>query len=269
MNIQSLESPLSGHFEPNRQTWRLFKSQFFHLGATIVLIALFVMTLVLWLGRNLSHEGKVWFNTVVTILNLALALNFLEAFKDMAKIGRWRILSSRPYTPRKVDLTLGGESLMKLSELLLESFKPWKPLIVLACASWIFLNFPAQAIIALLTLNYSMDQGANSRGIYTQNGTVRAPNLACYFLWVGCPVQAGASMIVAHNFGEYVASQQSCTYYSDADIHSADQTCVFFSNANGLEFAYRYSETNPIDTVGAYPYMTDRVVKASIAQCYR
>ena len=174
----------------------------------------------------------------MTILNLALALNFLETFKDMAKIFRWRVLSSKPFTPREVDLILGGENLMKLTALLLESLRPLKLMIVVTCISWIFLNFVAQGTIAMLSLNYSMDQGADSSGTCTQNDAILAPNLSCYFLYVGCPVQPGASMITAHQLGESVWSQHGCVYHNDSEIHSADQSCSYFTNANGLEFAY-------------------------------
>ena len=268
-NRRLLDSNLSGQFSPNRQSWRLFKDQFFHLSVTLILVTLFVISLALWQNHNVSHQGKVWFNTLLTILNLALALNFLEAFKDMAKIGRWRILSSRPYTPREVDLILGGESLMKLTSLLFECLRPLKLTIVLACASWIFLNFLAQATIAMLSLNYSMDQGIDSIGTYTQSGTVQAPNLSCFFLGKGCPVQPGASMVIAHNYGEFVSSQNVCLYHNDSEILSGDQSCDVFKKVGAGEHAYRFSDYNPDDTNRAYPYLSNRTIKVSVEQCYQ
>ena len=56
----------------------------------------------------------------------------------MAKILRWRVLASRAFTVRETDLILGGESLMKLVELMQESVK--KPLIIFVCLLWVSLK---------------------------------------------------------------------------------------------------------------------------------
>ena len=58
-----------------------------------------------------------------------------EAFKDMAKVLRWRVLANRYFTVREADLILAGESLMKLGTLMRESRK--KPLTVFVCAFWV------------------------------------------------------------------------------------------------------------------------------------
>ena len=77
------------------------------------------MTLVLFeKNGNVSHDSKLWFNTIATVLSLTLGLNFLEAFKAMAKVLRWRVLANRPFTIREADLILGSESLMKLGTLM-------------------------------------------------------------------------------------------------------------------------------------------------------
>ena len=175
-----LDSSLSTDFNPNRQTWHLFKSQALRLLFTLGLIALFILTLILFeKAGNVSHSRKEWFNAVTTILNLALGLNFLEVFKDMAKVLRWRVLASRPSTMREADLILGGESLMKLWDLMRESRK--KPITFLACLLWILLNLLAQATIAMLSLNYSMDLGVGSKGAYTVAGIISAPRLDCFY----------------------------------------------------------------------------------------
>ena len=94
--------------------------------------------------NNVSHHRLVWYNTISTIINLALGLNFFEAFKDMAKVLRWRVLAYKSFTVREVDLILSGESLLSLGTLMWESAK--KPLTLLVCTSWIALNLLAQGL---------------------------------------------------------------------------------------------------------------------------
>ena len=138
-------SSLAEEFIPNKQSWQLFKDQGFRFFFTLLLIALYIMTFVLFESHNIvSHDQMIWYNTVSTIINLALGLNFLEAFKDMAKVLRWRVLANRSFTVREVDLILGGESLLNLGTLMWESMK--KPLTLLVCASWIGLNLLAQGL---------------------------------------------------------------------------------------------------------------------------
>lgn len=235
---------------------------------TIVLVALFVATLVAFeSARNVSHNSKLGFNAVTTILNLALGLNFLEAFKDMAKVLRWRVLADRPFTVREADLILGGESLMNLGTLMWESRK--KPVTVLVCASWIALNILAQATIAMLSLNYSMDSGINSTGIYTGHGNVSAARLDCYYVGGSCHVVPAAHLTTAHTYGELIRGQQCCRYHDDSGIQNANQTCPYFCHDNKQEFAYRYNVYNPSDTAHAYPCLTNRNVRASAGQYHR
>ena len=134
---------LADNFDPHKQSWQLFKDQALRLLFTLTLIALYIVTLILFeRANNVSHDSKVWYNTIVTILNLARGLNFLEAFKDMAKVLRWRVLANRSYTVREADLIMSGESLLKLGTLMWES--PKKPLTLLVCTVWISLNLLAQ-----------------------------------------------------------------------------------------------------------------------------
>lgn len=227
------------------------------------------MTLVLFeKAGNVSHDSKLWFNVITTSLNLALGLNFLEAFKDMAKVLRWRVLANRPFSVREADLILSGESLMKLGTLMLESFK--KPVTFLVCASWIALNIIAQGSIAILSLNYSMDSGINSTGIYAGHGNVSAARLDCYYQYnrETCDVSPATHMTTAHVYGELLLGRESCPYNDDSDIQNANQTCLYFRHNNGQEFAYRYAVYNPLDAAQAYPYLTDRIVRVSTGKCY-
>ena len=258
----------SADFDPNLQTWELFKSQALRLFFTLALIALFVLTLFRFeLAGNVSHESKEWFNAFTTILNLALGINFLEAFKDMAKVLRWRVLASRPSTIRETDLILGGDSLMTLWDLARESRR--RPITMLACVLWILLNLLAQATIAMLSLNYSMDRGSGSTGTYTVKGNVSAPRLDCFSRNNSCDASLVAPQTTAHSFGAFTQGQSCCTYNSTADIFSANQSCPYFCSADRSEFAYRFNEYNPSDTTFTYPHLTNRLITSKVEACYK
>ena len=118
------------------QAWTLFKEQAVRLGFTTILVVFVIATLQIYQNEDtVDHSNKITFNTIITVLNLALGLNFLEAFKDMAKVLRWRILANRKFSVRQTDLILGGESLLTLLKLMRESLK--KPLILFVCVTWV------------------------------------------------------------------------------------------------------------------------------------
>ena len=258
----------SADFNPNLQTWNLFKSQALRLSFTLGLIVLFVLTLVRFeQAGNVSHASKEWFNAFTTILNLALGINFLEVFKDMAKVLRWRVLACRPSTIRETDLILGGDSLMTLWDLTRESWG--RPITMIACLLWILLNLLAQATIAMLSLNYSMDMGSGSAGTYAVNGTILAPRLDCFARNNACDTTVVAPQTTAHSFGALTQGQTCCTYNITADIFSATQSCPYFCSADRREFAYRFNEYNPLDTTFIYPYLTNRLIKSKVEACYK
>ena len=65
-------------FEPNKQTRRLFREQALRLVFTALLVAGTVVALRLYEQQDtVAHSQKISFNVVITILNLALGLNFL------------------------------------------------------------------------------------------------------------------------------------------------------------------------------------------------
>lgn len=65
-------------FDPNKQTWRLFREQALRLVFTVLLVAGTIVALTVYEREDtVSHKGKITFNAVITILNLALGLNFL------------------------------------------------------------------------------------------------------------------------------------------------------------------------------------------------
>ena len=202
----------------------------------------------------------------MTVLGLALGLNFLESLKDLAKVLRWRILANRSFTIREVDLILGGESLMKLITLMWESTR--KPLTLFVCALWIFINLAAQGSIAVMGLTYSMDSGYASNGTYTKHGQVNVAKLDCYYSFGVCRAAAEAGMAVSHTYGQLTRGRMSCPYSNDSDIREASQLCYYFNHTKGQEFAYRFNEYNPGDTTLSYPFLTNRTIRASTGQCY-
>ena len=131
----------------------------------------------------------------------------------------------------------------------------------------------AQASIAVLGLTYSMDGGTDSTTIITSRGTVRVPQLDCYYDNGLCATRPAAPPEIvqnlAHFYGEITRGQLRCPYVTDSDIRAAAQNCTYFYNTANPEFALRYAEYNPKDHAHAYPYLTDRIIKASASDCYQ
>ncbi|KAL8733952.1 MAG: hypothetical protein Q9181_003365 [Wetmoreana brouardii] len=259
-------SASSRTFSPHKQLWQILGEQMWRLIFTAVLVVLVITVLKVYQDRGtVAHTDKITFNTIITVLNLALGLNFLEAFKDMAKVLRWRVLANRRFTVRETDLILGGESLTKLVTLMRESMR--KPLTLFVCICWL-----AQASIAMIGLTYSMDNGVGSHGITTSRNTVSVPRVDCYYNNGTCtthPFQPPeVAQNEAHSYGEITRALKSCPYTTDDDIYHAPQDCQYFTNRNGREFAYRFAEYNPKDLSRSYPYHTKRLIKASSGECY-
>ncbi|KAI9881078.1 MAG: hypothetical protein M1830_008236 [Pleopsidium flavum] len=253
-------------FDSKEQSRRLLRDQSIGLAVTILLVVLVIVTLKAFQDEgNISKHRKTGFNVIITTLSLALGLNFFEAFKDMAKVYRWRILASGQFSLRETDLILGGESLMKLIRLMVESWK--KPVTVFVCLAWIALNLIAQASIAMIGLTYSMDSGTDSNGTIFQPGTICAPKLDCYYGRGGCPIRDEVPQVLAHAYGEIVVGQNCCIYSTTADILNSPQTCYYFCRADQKEYAFRYAEYSPKDKARAYPYLTNRIITASSGDC--
>ncbi|KAL9579949.1 MAG: hypothetical protein Q9212_004785 [Teloschistes hypoglaucus] len=271
-NAGKIDMTCSRSFRPRNQLWKLLGDQMWRLIFTVVLVALVLITLRVYKNKGtVTHTDKIVFNTIITVLNLALGLNFLEAFKDMAKVLRWRVLANRKSSVRETDLILGGESLMNLVTLMRESMR--KPLTLTVCICWIALNLLAQASVALIGLNYSMDNGQNSRSIITSRGNVLVPRVDCYYNNGTCTTDPNEPPEIAqneaHSYGEITPGQNACLYTTDDDIFNAHQDCDYFINRNQQEFAYRFMEYNPDQGGGSYPYLTYRLIKASAGDCYQ
>jgi hypothetical protein len=234
---------------------------------TITFLSLVIVTLKAYEGAgNISDRKKTGFNVIITILSLFLGLNFFEAFKDMAKVYRWRILTKIPFTLREFVLIIGGESLMNLMHLIRESWT--KPVIVFACLAWIALNLLAQGSVALINLTYNVDGGTNSPGTISGPGTVLAPKLDSYYNFADDrPMFEEVPQSLAHSFGEAVTGRSCCDYNTTASILDYTRECYYFCRHDRQEYAFRYSEYSPRDTAQAYPYLTDRIITASPGAC--
>lgn len=115
-----------------------------------------------------------------------------------------------------------------------------------------------------------MENGTNSTGIITKTGMINAAKIDCYYANNTCLTTAGSKIVaqgLAHAYGETISGRLSCNYTEESKIQRAPQNCAYFRHENGQEFAIRYAEYNPDDLAQAYPFFTDRIVKASAGEC--
>ena len=263
LNIQQLD--------PNCQTWALFKQQIRGMVLTVLFLGWIIGMLLIFRYPNVTYQGRLAYNAISTGLALGLGLNFFEVFKDMAKVVRWRILSSRNFSVREVDLVMGSESLIKTFQLALESWR--KPLIGFACLLWIVLNILAQTAVAILPLFYTLDRGGDSTGVTLSAGTVDVPRINCFRRNndTACARPEVASSIASALGVGGAASNGGCPYNTDDDIGNGDQNCIYFKNTAAPEYAVRFPDLNPDDFNRTnYPFLqTGRIVKIAALQCNR
>ncbi|KAL9607036.1 MAG: hypothetical protein Q9167_008012, partial [Letrouitia subvulpina] len=223
-------NPHVRRFSSGQQTWKLAKDQIPRFIITCVVVVFIEIVLKIFENQgNISRGHRHAFNTIMTLLELLLSLNFFEAFKDMAKALRWRFLTKGSFTIREMDLVLGGESLQNLARLMLVSW--WKPLILFTCAAWILLNMLAQGSVGVMGLAYSMDKGYASDHTYNRPGRVDMARLDCYHDLGGmCRLKSKARMAKAHSLGQTTLNQ---------------------------------------NIARAYPFRTNRIIKASTGRCYQ
>ena len=116
-----------------------------------------------------------------------------------------------------------------------------------------------------------MENGIDSNGTTTKPGTIHAAKLDCYYANNTCITSTKgseiAAQVLAHSYGETTFSRVNCSYTKESEIPIAPQNCSYFIHNNGQDFAIRYAEYNPDDVSRAYPFFTDRIVKASAGEC--
>lgn len=83
-------NPHARRFNFGRQTWKLTKDQIPRFSITCVVVVFIELDLKIFENQgNISRGHRHSFNTIMTLLELVLGLNFFEVFKDMAKVLRW------------------------------------------------------------------------------------------------------------------------------------------------------------------------------------
>ncbi|KAL9000503.1 MAG: hypothetical protein Q9169_000796 [Polycauliona sp. 2 TL-2023] len=252
------------------QTYSLLLPQAVRWLATVVFAALLV--LVLWVYHskgNFTRSDKNAFNVFVTGLSVGLGINFFEAFKESAKVLRWRLLADQRHTARELDLVLSIESLWKVFLLAKESI-PARPWTVFLCTLWIALNVTAQISVALVTLTFDMVDGKNFNEIYTKTGLANASFLKCYDGGesYSCPSDATAHSR-AHLYGDKIQGTPFGLYKTINDVVDSKDEYAYYTleNAADPEFAYRFNEYNPADLDRKYPLFTNRTITASSGEC--
>ncbi|KAL8769310.1 MAG: hypothetical protein Q9209_004692 [Squamulea sp. 1 TL-2023] len=131
----------------------------------------------------------------------------------------------------------------------------------------------AQASIALIGLNYSMNNGVDSTEVTSAPGTVSFAKIDCYYNNEKCTTDPNQPPEVAqnqaHSYGEASLRERAYPYGSDDDIFDAPQNCTYFAHTNQQEFAFRYAEYNPDDRARAYPFLTKRLIKTLTGRCFQ
>jgi len=135
--------------------------------------------------------------------------------------------------------------------------------------------------VALINQVYSLQDGTNWHGTYVEpNRKVNASDLSCYYHHIydanktKCDPAPETIHGIAHSYGDYafgsLTEGNGCESYTTVDdvIASRNNPRYFCRRTTGQhEFAYRFLEYNPKDLQRSYPYLTDRVITASSAQC--
>ena len=267
----SFETGHDQFYDSREQNRDLISKQFFRwLGTAFFALFIAVAFKIYAVKGVITPTQKVTFNVIITALSLGLGLNFFEAFKDLAKLLRWRFLADGYHSVREVDLILGIENLITVIKLGWESSR--KPRLFLFCVIWILLNLSAQVSIALVNLTYSLDDGTDWNGTYTRPGMVNVSDLSCYNA-NGCPGKdhEDISQARAHAYGEEATDTGCGVYNTTADIlHSKNDYNYYCRRTpKQQEFAYRFSEYNPENKQQTFPHFTNRIITASSGPCYK
>ena len=130
-----------------------------------------------------------------------------------------------------------------------------------------------QSTIALFNLEYKTRDGADWNSTYTQNGTVNATHLGCYFSHsdpeAQCPTDVVVGQATANLYGE-IGLASDCGNYTDISevVNSREYKNYYCRRTPGRqEFTFRFYEFNPDDSQRTYPFFTNRTVSASAGEC--
>lgn len=129
----------------------------------------------------------------------------------------------------------------------------------------------AQVSVALFQFTYSLQDGTDWKGTYTQNGIINGAKLECYYHphTHECPEEEEAVQGLANAFGMSPPIFKRGTYDQIQEVvNSTDNYGYFCRNTPVGECTYRFVEYNPDDQQRTYPLFTNRTITASAGPCY-
>ena len=126
----------------------------------------------------------------------------------------------------------------------------------------------------MISLTYTVDDGQDYNGTYTQDGTVLSSFHDCYYRGPDKCEGAVQTDILAHAYGENtlgrLGTDLDCSDFTDVQsVIESERDFRYYCRRNTpvQEFAYRFNEYNRNDTTKSYPHFTDRVVTTSSGRC--
>ena len=198
---------------PNRRTFL----KLFSLWIITLILSLLLVVMVSYYHQNgvLNPSRKSTFTVGSTILILILGLSFFEALKELAKAMRSRLAELFNAQGEEQTLIDSFDSLLKVAWL--THITPKWGLRVF-CILWIGINLAAQFLAALVSLEFSIDDGNNYNTTYFTQGQVAAANLSCYvpFDWA-----CGNFVVInehAHSYGSSTIPGSCGPYQGIADV---------------------------------------------------
>ena len=259
------------------------RKQSLQLAFTIIIIIFIIVTIYIFrrLG-SLTPQQKQTYLGLTTGLSLLLGLNFFDTFKTLARASPARLEYYTGLDAKKLNNIEDWSTILSLVREGIFSHRT----IALCCIVWTCFFLGAQTTIALLNVEVQVVDGTNYNDTYTQAGTVRVPDLSCYWHYVydarhyqcglnSSDVSAQATtQVIAHDFGANgygaLTPSSDCGNYTDISQVLAstwDHRYYCRRNADRPEFAFRFNEYNTDDNQSTYPYLTDRTITASSGPC--
>ncbi|KAI4220278.1 MAG: hypothetical protein L6R36_007733 [Xanthoria steineri] len=164
----------------------------------------------------------------------------------------------------EAELMHGFESLLKVARLMFLTPK-WS--LRAFCLFWLSVNFAAQMMSALISLQVTAEDGHDYNGIYTRSGQVNVSKIDCYYADDECLgiEQAGAMHAHAHIYGQMRTERRD--YDNITDLITSKHDVGVWHRTDKTEFAHRFNEYNENDTQKAYPFFTNRVITSSAGEC--
>ena len=123
----------------------------------------------------------------------------------------------------------------------------------------------------MISLTYTVVDGTGMNDTYTRPGVANAANLSCFAFNPKSGCAEDVSNQARANANGEVALGFGCGEYNDtSQILSSKNAYRYYCRKTRYqqEFAYRFNEYNPNDTLKTYPHMTQRIITASSGHCF-